>query len=351
MKRRTFLTRGAGSVAGLAALSGCIGDPGDSGQRLTVAAYSSFTGEGTAGNWLKSAFESENPETTVAFQTTESGVNEFIQRRSEEAPIDADLFVGLNTGELVRADQQLEDSLFAATSGRIDGIERVKSDLDFDPDGRVVPYDTGYISLVYDEDEVDEPATFDSLLEPRYQNGLLTQNAEGSDPGRAFLLWTIAEKGPDGYLDYWSQLADNGVQILSDWGTAYEAYQNEEAPMVVSYSTDQVYYNGDDVDTSRHQVGFLNDQGYANPEGMAQFADADNPELARDFISFMLSEEAQAEIATRNVQFPAVEGVDPGGDFGEFALEPPEAVTYSYDELVGNVGGWIDDWARQIVSN
>jgi len=351
MKRRTFLTRGAGSVAGLAALSGCIGDPGDSGQRLTVAAYSSFTGEGTAGNWLKSAFESENPETTVAFQTTESGVNEFIQRRSEEAPIDADLFVGLNTGELVRADQQLEDSLFAATSGRIDGIERVKSDLDFDPDGRVVPYDTGYISLVYDEDEVDEPATFDSLLEPQYQNVLLTQNAEGSDPGRAFLLWTIAENGPDGYLDYWSQLTDNGVQILSDWGTAYEAYQNEEAPMVVSYSTDQVYYNGDDVDTSRHQVGFLNDQGYANPEGMAQFADADNPELAREFMSFMLSEEAQAEIATRNVQFPAVEGVDPGGDFGEFALEPPEAVTYSYDELVGNVGGWIDDWARQIVSN
>jgi len=68
-------------------------------------------------------------------------------------------------------------------------------------------------------------------------------------------------------------------------------------------------------------------------------------------MSFMLTDEAQAEIATRNVQFPAVEGVDPGGDFSEFALEPPEAVTYSYDELVGNVSGWVDDWARQIVSN
>lgn len=351
MNRRKFLTHSAGSVAGLAALSGCIGDSGESGQRLTVASYSSFTGEGTAGNWLKSAFESENPETTVEFQTTENGVNEFIQRRSEDAPIDADLFIGLNTGELVRVDEQLDDSLFAATADRIDGSEGVKSDLGFDPNGRVVPYDTGYISLVYDENEVDEPATFDTLLEPQYKNGLLTQSAEGSDPGRAFLLWTIFQKGPDGYLDYWSKLVDNGVQILSDWGTAYEAYQDEEAPMVVSYSTDQVYYHGDGVDMSRHQVGFLNDQGYANPEGMAQFADADNPELAREFMSFMLSAEAQAEIATRNVQFPAVEGVDPGGDFGEFALEPPETVTYSYDELVGNVGGWIDDWARQIVSN
>ena len=351
MNRRTFLTHSVGSVAGLAALSGCIGTPDDSGQTLTVAAYSSFTGDGTAGNWLKSAFESETPGTTVTFQTTENGVNEFIQRRSQDAPIDADLFVGLNTGELVRADQQLDDSLFAASGDRIDGSETVKSALDFDPAGRVVPYDTGYISLVYDADAVDEPATFDTLLAPQYQNELLTQNAEGSDPGRAFLLWTISQKGPDGYLDYWSQLADNGVQILSDWGTAYEAYQDEEASMVVSYSTDQVYYHGDDVDISRHQVGFLNDQGYANPEGMAQFADADNPELAREFMSFMLSEKAQAEIATRNVQFPAVEGVDPGGDFGEFALEPPEAVTYSYDDLVGNVSGWINDWARQIVSN
>jgi len=375
MKRRTLLTRGGAGVAGVAGLTGCLGEvdqssesggtsgtngtngtnestqSSQSGQTLTVATYSSFTGEGTAGNWLKSAFEADNPETTVEFRTPENGINEFIQRKSQGAPIDADLYVGLNTGELVRADQRLDESLFAAASDRIEGVDTVKSDLDFDPDGRVVPYDTGYISLVYDEDEVDEPATFDALLESEYENGLIAQNAQQSDPGRAFLLWTINEYGADGYLDYWSQLVDNGVQILSDWESADNAYKNEEAPMVVSYSTDQVYYHGEGVDISRHQVGFLNDQGYANPEGMAQFVDSDNPELAREFMSFMLSSEAQAEIATRNVQFPAVEGVDPGGDFGEYALEPPEAVTFSYDELAGTVDGWIDDWARQVVSN
>ncbi|ATW89508.1 thiamine transport system substrate-binding protein [Halohasta litchfieldiae] len=351
MKRRTLLKRSGASVAGAAALTGCLGGSSSSGQTLTVATYSSFTGEDTAGNWLKSAFEDEQADTTVEFTTPESGVNEFIQRKSEGAPIDADLFVGLNTGELVRADEQLDDPLFASTTDQVQGVDTVKPELNFDPDNRVIPYDTGYISLVYDEGEVEEPATFDTLLEPEYEDGLITQNAQQSDPGRAFLLWTINEKGADGYLDYWSQLADNGVQIISSWGDAYEAYQNEEAPMVVSYSTDQVFYNGEGVDMSRHQVGFLNDQGYANPEGMAEFVDAENPELAREFMSFMLTNEAQSEIATRNVQFPSVEGVDPGGDFSEFALEPPEPVTFSYDELVGNVSGWIDDWARQIVSN
>jgi thiamine transport system substrate-binding protein len=352
MERRTFLSRAGVGTVGLTALAGCTTPSSNSsGETLTVATYSSFTGEDTAGNWLKSEFEAERDGITVDFQTPESGLNQFIQRKSEGASIDADLYVGLNTGELVRADEQLDSELFAATSDQIEGAESVKPALQFDPDGRAIPYDTGYISLVYDEGEVENPGTFDALLEPAYENALIAQNAQQSDPGRAFLLWTIYNKGADGYLDYWQGLSDNGVRILSDWEPAYNAYLNEEAPIVVSYSTDQVFYNGEGVDMSRHQVGFLNDQGYANPEGMAQFADADNPELAREFMSFVLQERAQSEIAVRNVQFPAVEGVEPGGDFGEYALEPPEAVTFTYDELVGNVSSWIDEWARQIVSS
>ena len=135
------------------------------------------------------------------------------------------------------------------------------------------------------------------LLEPRYEDDLITQNAQQSDPGRAFLLWTIDAKGEDGYLDYWSKLADNGVRVLSDWEPAYNAYMNGEAAMVVSYSTDQVYYHGEDVDMSRHQVGFLNDQGYANPETMALFADSDSEELGRRFMEFVLRPEIQAGIA------------------------------------------------------
>lgn len=352
MKRRAFLNRAGLSVAGATALAGCTGGSSDTVDgTLSVATYSSFTGEGTAGNWLKSAFEEAHPDATVEFQTPENGINQFIQRKAEGAPIEADIYVGLNTGELVRADEQLDEQLFATVSDRVDGSGAVKPAIQFDPDGRVVPYDTGYISLVYDEGEVDEPETFDALLEPAYEDALIAQNAQQSDPGRAFLLWTIHEKGPENHLDYWTGLADNGVQLLSDWQPAYQAYTNEEAPIVVSYSTDQVYNHGEGVDISRHQIGFLNDQGYANPEGMAQFADSDNGELARQFMSFMLSEQAQSEIAVRNVQFPAVEGVEPGGDFAEYALEPPEPVTFSYDELSGNVSDWIEAWARQIASN
>ncbi|MFB6200704.1 MAG: thiamine ABC transporter substrate binding subunit [Halorhabdus sp.] len=387
MNRRTFLRRAGIGAVSATALAGCTsgestetttdgettasektastgaGEPTESGTvtptsrrtttgaptgTLRVATYSSFTGKGTAGNWLKSAFESAYPETTIEFVTPENGLNQYILRQQQGVPVEADVYVGLNTGELVRADQELDSQLFETVEADLVGTDSIKDGLQIDPEGRAIPYDTGYISLVYNANEVENPGTFDALISDPYRGDLIVENAQQSDPGRAFLLWTIAARGEDGYLEYWSKLVDNDVTILSDWEPAYQAYMDGEAPMVVSYSTDQVYYHGEGVDMQKHQVGFLNDQGYANPEAMALFADAANPALGRQFMEFVLTPSAQAEIATRNVQFPAVTGVDPGEEFSKYAYEPPEPVTFTYDKLAGNVEGWIEDWARHV---
>jgi thiamine transport system substrate-binding protein len=343
----TDKTTGTSEADGTSGTTTGSASPSDT---LTVATYSSFTGEGTAGNWLKSAFEDQYPETTVEFVTPENGVNQYIQRAKQGAPIDADVYVGLNTSDLVRVSQELDETLFPTIADSLDRADTAKEELRVDPDGRAIPYDTGYISLVYNEDEVDEPQTFESLLESRYEGDLIAQNAQQSDPGQAFLLWSIITQGEDGYLDYWEQLLDNGIKVLADWEPAYQAYMDGEAPMVVSYSTDQVFYHGPDVNMAKHQIGFLNDQGYANPETMALFADSENADLGRQFMNFMLTERAQSKIAVKNVQFPAVEGVTPGESFAKYAKEPPEPVTFSYDELAGSVGTWVSEWARLVAS-
>jgi thiamine transport system substrate-binding protein len=341
MKRRAFLAAAGGTAA---ALSGCTGGTaGDS--TVTVATYDSFVdGEEPVGPWLKEEFEADH-DPTVEFRTPSSGVNQYIQRAQEGAGIDADLYVGLNVDELIRIDQQLDDPLFDSLDGELERSDRIREGLRFDPDGRAIPYDTGYISLVYDEREV-APETFADLTDPENEGELIVQNAQQSDPGTAFLLWTIHEFGPDGYLDYWSDLADNEVRVLGSWDDAYSAYtEGGEGSMVVSYSTDQVYSG----DVPRHQIGFLNDQGYAQPEGMARFADASAPEAARELMAFMLQPDVQGVIAERNVQFPAVDDAELDPEFAELAHVPPEPVTFGYDELAGNLEGWIEDWARLIV--
>ncbi len=376
MQRRAFL---AGAGASVAVLAGCSArrtgdgttetttDPGTAtgtdtpagtttdsgGGTLVVATYSAFVDAPSTspGSWLKSEFESEF-DATLVYQTPENEINYYLERRNADVDIEADVYVGLNPDTLVRLDENLEaDALFAA-AGDVD-TESVKQSLSFDPDGRAIPYDTGYISLVYNSlagGEFEAPETFDGLLEPAYEGDLLAQNPASSATGRAFLLHTIDAKGEDGYLDYWSALQDNGVRVLGAWSDAYAAYSNEEAPMVVSYSTDQVFASRANEDLAEHQIRFLNDQGYANPEGMAAFADTDQPELAREFMSFVLRPEIQGGIAVRNVAFPATTDAQVPEDYAQYAKEPPEAVTFTYDQLKGNLSGWIEDWERQFAS-
>jgi thiamine transport system substrate-binding protein len=382
MRRRTFLrVAGAGGVAGLA---GCTGGRGgsegsgntESGETATDDATATATATGTAGSstpelvvstygafvdapstspgaWIKETFESEF-DATLTFATPDSEINYYIERAGRGVDIDADVYVGVSVNSLIRIDERLDDGLFTPIDG-IAGQEDVKSDLQFDPDGRTIPFDTGYVSLVYDRtqgayDDFSAPETFAGLLESEYEGDLLAQNPTSSTTGRSFLLHTVNTLGEDGYLDYWADLQANGVRVLGDWSSSYTAYSEQEAPMVVSYSTDQVYAARSDEDLDQHQIRFLNDQGYANPEGMAMFEGTDRPELARSFLEFMLRPEVQGEIAQRNVAFPATTTAALPESFSQYAKEPPEGVTFTYETLRDNVSEWIEAWERQFAS-
>ncbi|SFR32518.1 thiamine ABC transporter substrate-binding protein [Halogeometricum limi] len=381
MRRRSFLTTaGAGGVA---ALTGCLGGGSDGETRtdgaggttaertdtagattgtagsetpeLVVATYGAFVDAPSTspGPWLKDRFESEF-DATIRYETPDSEVNYYIERASRGVDIPADVYVGLDVNMLIRIDENLDSGLFAP----VDGLSRrddVKESLEFDPRGRAVPYDTGYICLVFDETfdggGFTAPKTFDGLLEDQFAGDLLVQNPVSSATGKAFLLHTIKAKGEDGYLDYWTDLRENDVRVVEDWSTSYAAYSNGEAPMVVSYSTDQVYANESGEDLAKHQLRFLNDQGYANPEGMAMFEGTDRPEVARQFMDFVLRPEVQAEIAVRNVQYPATTTAELPESFAKYAQAPPEAVTFTYDALQANLSEWTSAWERQFVGN
>ena len=374
---RRYTRRGVlalGGAAGAAGLAGCSATPsdGDSGSdgdsvdatpTLTVATYESFIDAPSVspGEWVKEEFESR-ADAELEWATPDNEVNYYVERAASGAPIDADLYVGLTTEDLVRIDETVDDDLFAA-AGEIDGADAVRDGLQFDPFDRAVPFDTGYVSLVYDGTETTAPETFAGLLEAGHAGDLIAQNPGGSATGRAFLLHTVSRfgdgeaiEGDDGdadydYLDYWAELQANDVRVLGSWEDAYSAWSGGEAPMVVSYSTDQVFADMEDANLEEHQIRFLNDQAYATPEGMAVFADADEPDLAREFMSFLLEPDVQGEIAERNVAFPATDTAELPDGYADLAQTPAEAVTFSYDELQGSLDGWISEWERQFAGN
>ncbi len=327
---------------------------------LRIGTYGSFVDAPSTspGGWVKERFESEY-DAEIQWFAPEGGMNYFLQRRQQGVTIDTDLYLGLTPENLVTADTGVEsdDSLFTSVdTSALSNVSRVVDDYYFDPQDRAIPFGASYISLVYNQNMLDErgvsaPETFDDLTAESLSDGLLVPNPQNSETGLEFLFWTIDQFGEEGYLDYWSRLSDNGARILEGWSAAYSAYSSDEAPMVVSFSTDQVFADRFDQDMARHQVGFLDDSGYAYLEGMAPFAGTDRMDVAVDFMDFILKPDVQAEVAQRNVALPAVTNATLPSDYDDLVYEPERTVNFGYDELVGKKDDWLDQWSQQVASN
>jgi thiamine transport system substrate-binding protein len=340
--RRRFLAS-AGSAAAFG-LAGClnIAGPGGDPDTLKVGTTQAYVDavSTSAGDWVKSEFESRYDK-TLEWVERDNEINDFIQRKQEGVDLGADTYVGVTPTDLVRADRELDESLFQGfDTSRVPNSADVTDAYRFDPENRVLPTGSSYVCIVYDENVVDEPQTLEDLTKEPWSDSLLLPNPQSTVTGLSFLLWTVKEYGTDGYVDYWERLVDNGLRTTSNWNAAYSAYSNEEAPMVMSYSTDQVYAARSGADMSRHQIAFPNDQGYAYVSGTAWFADAGKDSLVHDFANFMLDAQTQQTTAVKNVGIPTVSDASLPEDMQQYAHVPENPLQYDYDVLRDN----LDDW-------
>jgi len=354
MSRRRTVLKTLGTTAAIG-LAGCLGDASDSSPNtLRVGTYASFIDapSTSAGEWVKSEFESRHDDLTLEWVVPDGGLEHFFQRSQQGAEIDVDAFVGVTAADLVKADAELEEPLFDPfETDMVANADNIIDAYQFDPQQRVLPTGASYVSLVYDESEVETPSTFADLASEEYADSLLLANPQDTTTGLLFLLWTIHAMGETGYLDYWEQLIENGVNILGSWADSYAAYSGAEAPMVVSYSTDQVFAANEGEDMARHQVAFLENQGYAYVDGTVKFAATDRDELVNTFGGFMLDPEVQQQVAVENVGMPTVSNASLPTEFAQYVHEPDEPVQFGYDELAENLEEWRETWARQVVSN
>jgi len=370
MRRRTFI-----AAAGTVAVAGCtvsesddesngnksnggesIAPPAEraemdfSGETLTVGTYSSFVDapSDSPGEWITSEFE-ERYGVTFEWATPPNDLNHYVERHNQGADIEADAYLGVRPQNLVRADRQLDGDLFAESdTDLLEHGSDIGDEFFFDPQNRAIPTFLSHCAIVYDGRNVPEPETFDDLTKDVYEGKIAIPNPAQTTTGLLFLLWSIDEFGPDGYLDYWEELTANEVRILGSWDDVYTQFQEGEMPVVVSFSNDRVFAKRFGNSLEKHRVALLNGDGYANLAGVARFADGANPELAYEFMDFVLEPEVQSVIAERNVTGPVNETAEPPEVFREYAKDPDESVFFGYDELEGNLEGWITDWSRQI---
>jgi thiamine transport system substrate-binding protein len=322
-------------AAGLLAATGAVAQTPE----LTVYTYDSFVSDWGPGPAVEAAFE-ETCGCDLTFVSAGDGAELLARIKLEGARTEADVVLGLDTNLTAAA---AETGLFAP-HGR-DVPELAVAAEWADP--VFLPYDWGYFAFVYDNTKLTAPPQdFRALAESDLS--ILIQDPRSSTPGLGLLMWVKAAYGDEAPA-IWEALSDNIVTVTPGWSEAYGLFLDGEADMVLSYTTSPAYHLIAEEDATKSAAAFAEGH-YLQIEVAGKIAGADEPELADQFLDFMLGDAFQSIIPTTNWMFPAVTPAAGLPEGFETLIAPEKALIIDAAEAPSVRDVALEEW-RAALSN
>ena len=304
-------------------------------QTLTVYTYGSLPGEYGPGATIQERFEAVCG-CQLEWVTTDDAGTLLSRLKLEGDTTRADVVLGLDTNLMAAAKAT---GIFVPH-----GIAAPDLDLPVEwTDDVFLPFDWGWFAFVYDETRLPNPPhSLEELIASEDGPAIVIEDPRTSTPGLGLLLWMRDVYG-DGAGDAWRRLAPKIVTVTQGWSEAYGLFLEGEADMVLSYTTSPAYHVIVEGEDQYHAATFSEGHGLqVEVAGMTRYAD--DPDLARSFLEFMLSDAFQSAIPEGNWMYPA-RVPDTGLPEAFDALPRPERSLLADPESVeANRRAWIDEW-------
>jgi thiamine transport system substrate-binding protein len=127
------------------------------------------------------------------------------------------------------------------------------------------------------------------------------------------------------------------------WSEAYGLFLDGEADMVLSYTTSPAYHLIAEEDPSKAAAPFAEGH-YMQIEVAGILEGSDQPELARAFLEFMLTEAFQSVIPTTNWMYPAALPAEALPEGFDTLITPDRALILSPEEAAATREAAIATW-------
>lgn len=302
---------------------------------LTVYTYDSFTSEWGPGPKVKESFEAVC-DCTLNLIGVADGVALLNRLKLEREKSKADVVLGIDTNLIAEAKAT---GLFEPSGVDAQGVT-VPGGF---TDEIFLPYDYGYFAINYDSDVVKTPpSSMKEFIEGDSSQKLVIQDPRTSTPGLGMLLWLKAIYG-DEAPSAWEKLKGRILTITPGWSEAYSLFTKGEAPFVLSYHTSPAYHMVSDK-TDRYQAAVFSEGHYIQIEVAGMLKGAKDKELAKEFLSFMLTPGFQDYIPEYNWMLPVAQTSEPLNEAFSKLISPEKTFLFSSEEVAEKRRGWIDEW-------
>ena len=312
---------------------------------LVVYTYDSFAAEWGPGPLIKQGFESEC-DCTLTFVGLDTSLGILGRIRLEGANSRADVVVGLDTAQSGAA---RASGLFAPHRlSRLDArLPALPTQIGEWRDDMFVPFDWGYFAFVYDTDRLASPPTsMAELVDSKPDLTLAIQDARTSTPGFGLLLWVKALYG-EATSQALAKLDPKITTITKGWSEAYGLFLDGEVDMVLSYTTSPAYHRLAESEQNYDYASF-SEGHYMQIEIAGVLRSSRQPDLAREFLAYLISPEAQAMLPQSQWMYPVGGVALPQG----FQNKPQPKPLLLDDALVADQQKiWLDEWVAGLTAN
>jgi thiamine transport system substrate-binding protein len=307
---------------------------------LVIYAYDSFVAKGGPGPELLPLFEKSCGCHVRALGSGDAGqLVTRLQLDAERGAAGADVVVGL--------DQHTWEKARALSEPWGKWLPKGYDQLEVKVGDGFLPFDYGVLAFIVDRKKLaTPPAALADLMKPELRRNLILEDPRTSTPGLGFLLYTRELLG-EGAWDFWSRLRTQWLTLAPGWDAAYGIFLREEAPLVWSYTTSQAYHEAHGDAEGRYRAVLFREGQPVQVEGAAlvRGRPAAQAALARRFLEFLLTPEAQERLALKNWMLPARKGVKLPESFAKL---PKPARLLGAKPAAGETAAALSGWIRAV---
>jgi thiamine transport system substrate-binding protein len=312
-----------------------------SSQELTIYSYDSFVESWGLGPKIIPEFEKKFKCKVKLVGCGDAGqlLNKIIKEKENPT---ADVVVGIDNTYLEKA---LSENILQTFEP--ENLSNIKKSLLFDKTSSLSPYDYGYFAFVYNSETIkNPPVTFGEMQDPKWEKNFIFIDPRTSSVGNGLLLWSIAAFGENGYGHFWKSMKQNILTTPASWGDAYNMFLAGEAPIVLSYSTSPAYHIENDS-TYKYKAFIPQEGGFMQIEGCGIISKCKHPNLSKEFVNYMLSDQVQKFIPETQWMYPSNSNIKLPESFDNLPL-PTKILNKNINLKIINENSekWIKRWIK-----